>query len=86
MTDEIRNEAENTMETAVTPDAAILPAQTEQNDAPIADWRDFPSGSRTLAGGHGESCVAQGTCADACQMADGTLLAGGCKLLSATDL
>lgn len=41
MTDEIRNEAENTMETAVTPDAAILPAQTEQNDAPIADLAEI---------------------------------------------
>lgn len=41
MTDEIRNEAENTMETAVAPDAAILPAQTEQNDAPIADLAEI---------------------------------------------
>lgn len=37
MTDEIRNEDENTMETAATPDGAIVPAQTVQNDAPIAD-------------------------------------------------
>lgn len=37
MTDEIRNEAENTTETSVTPDAAIVPAQAVQNDASIAD-------------------------------------------------
>lgn len=37
MTDEIRTEAENTTETSVTPDAAIVPAQAVQNDASIAD-------------------------------------------------
>lgn len=41
MTDETRNNEENTMETAATPDAAILPAQTEQNDAPIADLAEI---------------------------------------------